>query len=88
MLLLHEPTQGVDVAARAEIHRLVRQGAAGGMAVVWVSSDFEELARVYDRVLIMAGGKLRSELTGDGVSEEAISTAVYHYSTGEGAMVA
>jgi ribose transport system ATP-binding protein len=88
VLLLHEPTQGVDVAARAEIYRLVREGTGGGMAVVWVSSDFEELARVCDRVLIMAGGTLRSELTGDDVSEEAISTAVYHYSTGEGAMVA
>ncbi len=88
LLVLHEPTQGVDVAARAEIYRLVRQGTAAGMAVVWVSSDFEELARVCDRVLVMAGGAIRAELTGDDVTEEAISTAVYHYSTDEGAMVA
>lgn len=88
VLLMHEPTQGVDVAARAEIYRLVRQGTENGMAVIWVSSDFEELARVCDRVLIMAGGAIRAELSGDQVTEEAISTAVYHYSTDEGAMLA
>jgi ribose transport system ATP-binding protein len=88
LLLLHEPTQGVDVAARAEIYGLVRQGTANGMAVLWVSSDFEELARVCDRVLIIAGGSIRSQLSGDEVTEEAISTGVFQYSTGEGAMLA
>lgn len=81
LLLLHEPTQGVDVAARAEIYRLVREASTGGMAVLWVSEDFEELATVCDRVLIMADGLIRSELTGDAVTEESISSAVYHYST-------
>ncbi|MBV9192742.1 MAG: sugar ABC transporter ATP-binding protein [Solirubrobacterales bacterium] len=88
VLLLHEPTQGVDVAARAEIYRLVREGTEAGMGVIWVSSDFEELARVCDRVLIMAHGLVRSELTGNDVTEDAISTAVYRYSTDEGAMLA
>jgi ribose transport system ATP-binding protein len=88
VLLLHEPTQGVDVAARAEIYGLVRQGTANGMAVLWVSSDFEELARVCDRVLIMAGGKIRSELTGDEVTEESISTNVFRHSTDQGALLA
>lgn len=81
LLLLHEPTQGVDVAARAEIYRLVREASTGGMAVLWVSEDFEELATVCDRVLIMADGLIRSELTGDAVTEDSISSAVYHYST-------
>jgi ribose transport system ATP-binding protein len=56
--------------------------------VLWVSSDFEELARVCDRVLIIAGGSIRSQLSGDEVTEEAISTGVFQYSTGEGAMLA
>ncbi|MBX6355431.1 MAG: sugar ABC transporter ATP-binding protein [Micromonosporaceae bacterium] len=81
LLLLHEPTQGVDIAARAEIYRLVREAAAGGMATLWVSSDFEELATVCDRVLVMADGVVRAELTGDEVREDAISAAVYYYST-------
>ena len=87
LLLLHEPTQGVDVAARAAIYRLVREAAAGGMATLWVSSDFEELATVCDRVLIMADGAVRTELTDD-ITEDAISSAVYHYSTDAAAVLA
>jgi ribose transport system ATP-binding protein len=86
LLLLHEPTQGVDVAARAEIYRLVREASTGGMATVWVSSDFEELATVCDRVLIVADGVVRAELTGDDLTEDRISSAVYHYSTGAAAV--
>lgn len=88
LLLLHEPTQGVDVAARAAIYRLVREAAAGGMATLWVSSDFEELAAVCDRVLIMADGCIRSELAGAGLTEDTISSAVYHYSTDAASVLA
>jgi ribose transport system ATP-binding protein len=81
LLLLHEPTQGVDVAARAEIYRMVRETTGAGMATLWVSSDFEELATVCDRVLIVADGVVRSQLTGDEVTEDKISSAVYYHST-------
>lgn len=81
VLLLHEPTQGVDVAARAEIYRLVRRATEDGMATLWVSSDFEELAAVCDRVLVMADGAIRTELSGDELTEDKISSAVYYYST-------
>jgi ribose transport system ATP-binding protein len=82
LLLLHEPTQGVDVAARAQIYRMVREATDGGMATLWVSSDFEELAAVCDRVIVMAAGRVRSELSGDELTEDEISAAVYHHSTG------
>ncbi|NEK56397.1 sugar ABC transporter ATP-binding protein [Geodermatophilus sabuli] len=88
LLLLHEPTQGVDVAARAEIYRLIREASTGGMATVWVSSDFEELATVCDRVLVVADGEVRAELTGDEVTDEAISSAVYHHTTDAAAVLA
>jgi ribose transport system ATP-binding protein len=88
LLLLHEPTHGVDVAARAEIYRMVRQATDGGMATLWVSSDFEELAAVCDRVLIVAEGVVRSELSGDELTEEAISSAVYYYSTDAASVLA
>jgi ribose transport system ATP-binding protein len=88
LLLLHEPTQGVDVAARAEIYRLVREASTGGMATLWVSSDFEELATVCDRVLIVADGEVRAELTGDEVTDEAISSAVYHHTTDAASVLA
>lgn len=62
ILLLDEPTQGVDVNARAQIYGLVRQAVTEGCSVLLVSSDFEELSRVCDRVLVLAGGRITSEL--------------------------
>jgi ribose transport system ATP-binding protein len=88
LLLLHEPTQGVDVAARAQIYRMVRAATDGGMATLWVSSDFEELAAVCDRVVVIAGGRVRTELSGDGLTEDAISSAVYYYSTDAASVLA
>lgn len=88
VLLLHEPTQGVDVAARAQIYRMVREATDGGMATLWVSSDFEELAAVCDRVVIMAAGLVRAELSGDEITEDKISAAVYYYSTDAASVLA
>lgn len=62
ILLLDEPTQGVDVNARAEIYSLVRDAVAGGASVIVVTSDFEELARVCDRVLVLGSGRVVGEV--------------------------
>ena len=60
VLLLDEPTQGVDVAARAEIYQLVRKATAQGTSVILVVSEPEELAHVSDRVAILRGGRITS----------------------------
>jgi ribose transport system ATP-binding protein len=60
VLLLDEPTQGVDVGARAEIYDLVRRATAAGTSVILVASDTEELARASDRVAILRGGRIRT----------------------------
>lgn len=83
-LVLHEPTQGVDVAARAQIHEQVGAATNRGMAVVWVTTDFEELALVSDRVLVLANGAVVAELVGDSITEDAINIAVYRSSVGAG----
>jgi ribose transport system ATP-binding protein len=62
ILLLDEPTQGVDIGARADLYALVNQAVAGGCAVIVVTSDFEELSHVAQRVLVLAGGRFVAEL--------------------------
>jgi ABC-type sugar transport system ATPase subunit len=62
VLLLDEPTHGVDVAARAEIYELVSRAVADGCAVLLVTSDFEELSRVADRVVVLAHGRITATL--------------------------
>ena len=62
VLLLDEPTQGVDVNARAEIYALVSKAVDQGCSVLLVTSDFEELARVSDRVVVLTEGRVSAEL--------------------------
>ena len=61
ILVLHEPTRGVDVGARLEVHRLIRAQADKGTAVLLVSSDIEEIAILSDRVLVVAEGAIAAE---------------------------
>jgi ribose transport system ATP-binding protein len=62
VLLLHEPTQGVDIGSRQQIFRFITRAAADGMAVVCASSDYAQLAAICDRVLVLRRGNLVSEL--------------------------
>ncbi len=75
LLLADEPTQGVDVAARVDLYRSLRNQAQGGQAVLVVSSDSAELAKLCDRVLIVERGQIEREIAGDQLTEENITTA-------------
>jgi len=76
LLLLHEPTQGVDVGARRDIYRFVKAAATlNQMAVLWVTTEFGELAEVCDRVIVLTQGRHTDTLAGEELSEEAISAA-------------
>lgn len=68
-LILHEPTQGVDVGAKRTILEHVSRMAADGVAILIVSSEHEELSHLCDRVLIMRGGVLRREMRGSGAKQ-------------------
>jgi ribose transport system ATP-binding protein len=76
LLLAEEPTQGVDVGARAEIYRILRQVADAGASVVIVSSDIRELEGLCDRVVVFSSGQVVTELRGDRVREDAIAHAM------------
>ena len=77
LLLLHEPTLGVDVGARQLIFQLTRRAAADGTAVVCASTDYEQLASVCDRVVVFGRGRVAGELTGDQVTKERIAEQCY-----------
>jgi ribose transport system ATP-binding protein len=75
ILVADEPTQGVDVGARAEIYRILRDVSTSGVPVVVASSDALELQGLCDRVIVVSRGHCVAELTGDDVTEEKIVNA-------------
>ena len=77
LLVLSEPTQGVDVEARAEIHGTIRRACQDGLAVLMVSSDSEELCELSDRIMVLRRGRLTQVLQGEDRNERALAAAVY-----------
>jgi rhamnose transport system ATP-binding protein len=75
LLIVDEPTRGVDVGAKSEVHRTLSQLAKEGMAIIMISSDLPEVIGMADRVLVMHEGKLTAELTRSEATEEAIMFA-------------
>jgi ribose transport system ATP-binding protein len=75
VLILNEPTQGVDVGAKSDIHKLVDEAAAGGTAVIVVSTDHEELVRLCHRVLVLRRGKIAEEMQGGRMDHDLITAA-------------
>jgi ABC-type sugar transport system ATPase subunit len=78
LLILDEPSRGVDVGARGEIHRIIRELAVQGMSVIVISSEAEELPGLCDRVLVMTEGTIAQELRGSAITRDAIIHASYH----------
>jgi ribose transport system ATP-binding protein len=74
LLILDEPTRGVDIGARSEIYALIDQLAGSGVAILLISSDLEEVLGISDRVLVLHQGRLAGELSRPDLSEEAIMT--------------
>ena len=72
MLLLDEPTHGVDIGARTQIYKLIDEAAEAGTSIILVSSDNDELALLCDRVLIMREGRVTNELHGPGIDPDRL----------------
>lgn len=75
VLLLDEPTQGIDAGAKFEVLRMIMEAAKGGSAVLIFSGDYEQLAHVCNRVVVLAHGRIVAELSGADISESAIAHA-------------
>ncbi len=81
VLIVDEPTRGIDIGAKAEVHALLRELADSGVAIMMISSELPEILRMSDRVVVMREGRVAGELSRDDVTQERImelSTGVRH----------
>ena len=83
VLILDEPSRGIDVAARGDLYRLVQRLAHEGLAVLLISSDFEEVVQLSSRVLIMRDGVIGEEFVGDAITLESVRNAAFGALTSE-----
>jgi ABC-type sugar transport system ATPase subunit len=77
VLIADEPTRGVDVGAKRDLYQLIVDLAAGGVAVLMISNEVEEILGLSHRVLVMRAGRVVAELVGDRMTEEAILAASF-----------
>jgi erythritol transport system ATP-binding protein len=75
VLLLDEPTRGVDVGAKTEIYRILRRLASQGMSILFTSSEIEETRTLADRVIVLCQGGIAAEFAGFEVTDEALFAA-------------
>jgi ribose transport system ATP-binding protein len=78
LLILDEPTRGIDVGAKAEILSLIRELAGQGLGVLMISSELEEVVEAASRVFVLRDGRTAAELTGEAVNEQSVMTAMAH----------
>jgi ribose transport system ATP-binding protein len=81
VMILDEPTRGVDVGSKAEIYRVIAELAAAGVGVLMLSSEVQEVVETCDRIYVLRQGRVAAEIAGN----EATETAVMHYATAEAA---
>ncbi len=86
VLLMDEPTRGIDVAARGEMFDLMRRLADQGLAILYSSSDLKEVVGIADRIVVLSNGRLTGEFDGHAVSEQELVEASYvgHTTSPEG----
>ncbi len=83
VLILDEPTRGIDIGAKAEVHRLISQLAAEGIAILMISSELPEVLGMSDRILVMHEGKITGEFSRDDADQERIMAAAIGQAQGE-----
>jgi ribose transport system ATP-binding protein len=85
IILLNDPTRGIDVGTKQELYRLLHQLAGQGAAIIFYSTDYDELIGCCNRVLVMYDGKVIRELAGDGITEHALISSALNLETVAGA---
>src|SRR4029077_20847439 len=75
LLIIDEPTRGVDIAPKAEVHRLLSQLAGEGLAILMISSELPEVLGMADRVLVVCEGRLTADISSDEATPENVMLA-------------
>jgi rhamnose transport system ATP-binding protein len=75
ILILDEPTRGVDVGTKADVHRLISQLAADGLAILLISSDLPEILAMSDRIVVMREGRTVAEISRAQATQERVIAA-------------
>ncbi len=75
LLILDEPTRGIDVGAKAEVHHIINELASQGMAIIMISSDMPEIMAMSDRILVMREGRQMGIFTREEATQEKVLTA-------------
>ncbi len=83
IILLNDPTRGIDVGTKQELYVLLRKLADGGAAIIFYSTDYDELIGCCDRVLVLYDGKIKRELVGPEITERALIASALNIEMGE-----
>jgi ribose transport system ATP-binding protein len=87
IILLNDPTRGIDVGTKQEIYQLLRRLADEGAAIVFYSTDYDELIGCCDRVLVLYDGAIKRELVGDEITEHALIASALNIDVEEAAKI-
>ena len=77
VLLLDEPSRGIDIGAKTEVFEIVHQLAEQGLSLIVVSSELKEIMAIADRIYVLSNGKVTGELEGDSINEDTLVRASY-----------
>ena len=81
LLIVDEPTRGVDVGARADIHRILTDLARSGVAIILISSDLPEVLAMSDRILVMCQGRIAGEIPGETADQDKVMRLATAFAT-------
>ena len=88
IILLNDPTRGIDVGTKQEMYQLLRRLAAAGAAIIFYSTDYDELIGCCDRVIVLYDGAVKRVLTGSEITERALIASALNIAGGEAAKMA
>jgi inositol transport system ATP-binding protein len=88
VLIVDEPTRGIDIAAKAEVHQQLDMMARAGIAIIAISSELPEVMAISDRIVTMREGRVTGSMPGDRATEESLMHLMAIEQTGPGAAIA